>query len=67
MFTHSTYKAARIVRIPVSIDNAMPDELDRVAAVLRDGPDAQTATELRSEEVQLIREDGHWFLEPVIK
>lgn len=64
MFTDMTYEIARTMKIPVSISNAIPDEHDRLAAVLRDGPDDETVAELRSEEVRLTCEDGCWFLQP---
>lgn len=64
MFKDTTYEIARTMKIPVSISNAIPDEQDRLAAVLRDGPDDETVAELRSEEVRLTCEDGCWFLQP---
>lgn len=65
MFSEQTYRTARVEKIPVSVNHAIPDEMARVVMLLRGGPDEETAAELAAEGVQLTREDELWFLGPV--
>lgn len=65
MFKESTLTVARFAKIPVTIDDAIPDERDRLMVILREGVDTETAGDLAIDEVQLTFDDGQWYLGPL--